>query len=670
MKTLSITLSENSYNIYIGSEILSGINSYLEKYDSILILTNTTVGKLYRESLLNQIAEHLKDSKKIEFFEIPDGEEHKNFETLNSIYDFMLNSGFLRNSLILTLGGGVVCDIGGFVAATFMRGIDFIQIPTSLLAQVDASIGGKVAINHETFKNSIGAFYQPKAVFIDTKFLKTLPEAEFASGMGEVIKHALIKSAPSLFGFIEENVDKIKALDSEIISDMIEKSCLVKKSIVERDEKETGERAFLNLGHTYSHALEATYHFKNISHGEGVAKGLIFELHLAKLTASEPSAHYDSLILKLSELFRKFNMDSEPVHLRAETLLLNMRKDKKNSRGNISFIIFEDFGKLKNISIPEEKILKVNDFFKKLSVKAVIDIGTNSTRLLISEAAFSEETKLWNIHKNLLELVTITHLGKGVNSSRKLSDESMKITLDCMDSYDKLAKAYGAISIKGFATSAVRDAQNRDFFIDAAASMGIDVTCISGELEAKLSLVGNSSIFPESKIGIIDIGGGSTEFSLGSGKDIDFLRSYNVGAVRVTEMFFKDDDYREKNWTAATQWIDNQLSELKNFADVNFNLLGVAGTVTTQATVLEKMVEYDRNRIHLYKVSLENVERNLKLFLSMPLEERRQLQGLEPKRADVIIAGSLILKRILLLLKKNTITVSEVDNLEGATISF
>lgn len=670
MKTLNITLPENSYNIYIGSKILSKINYYLEKYDSILILSNKSVGKLYKETLLTQISETLKNSKKIEFFEIPDGEEHKNFETLSSIYDFMLNSGFLRNSLILTLGGGVVCDIGGFVAATFMRGIDFIQIPTSLLAQVDASIGGKVAINHETFKNSIGAFYQPKAVFIDIEFLKTLPEEEFASGMGEVIKHSLIKADSSLLDFLERNVDRIRALDSGTVTEMIEKSCLVKKAIVERDEKESGERAFLNLGHTYGHALEAIYHFKNISHGEGVAKGLIFELLLAKLMAPEPSVNYDSLILKLSELFRRFKMDSEPVHLRAETLLLNMRKDKKNSRNAISFIIFQDFGKLKNISVPEEKILEVNDSLKKLSVKAVIDIGTNSTRLLISETAFREDTNLWDIQRNLLELVTITHLGKGVNSSSKLSDESMKITLECMSSYDKLAKAYGATSIKGFATSAVRDAQNRDFFIEAATSMGIDVTCISGDLEANLSLIGNSSIFPDSKIGIIDIGGGSTEFSLGKGSEVDFLRSYNVGAVRVTEMFFKDDDYQEKNWTAATEWIDKELSELKNFADVDFKLLGVAGTVTTQATVLEKMSEYDREKVHLYKISLEDVERNLKLFLSMPLEARRKLQGLEPKRADVIIGGTLILKRILLLLDKNSITVSEVDNLEGATIAF
>lgn len=670
METLKINLSNTSYDIYIGSNTLENINIFLEPYDSILILSNTKVGKLYREKFLSKISDEIKKSKIVEFFEIQDGEEYKNSETLNSIYDFMLNRGFLRNSLILTLGGGVVCDMGGFAAATFMRGIDFIQIPTSLLAQVDASIGGKVAINHGSFKNSIGAFYQPKAVFIDIDFLATLPQREFQSGLGEVIKHTLIEREPSLFQFLSDNSEEILKLNPDKLIQMIKKSCQIKKEIVEKDEKELGERAFLNLGHTYAHALESAYHFKNISHGEAVAKGLIFELKVSELFKPEAAETISKLSLKLEEIFKKFKIDTAPVSLEGRCLLANMRKDKKNSSGSIAFIILEDIGKLEKHSVPEKLILKANESFKNIIVKSVIDMGTNSTRLLIAEALFHEEKRNWSIRRNLLELVTITRLGKGVNLSKELSEEAMSETLDCTKYYFDLSKEYGAESIKGFATSAVRDAKNRDEFLKRANGIGVDVLCISGDLEAKLSLIGNNTLFPESRIGIIDIGGGSTEFSLGDSKTIDFLQSYNVGAVRVSEMFFKDNSYTPENIQSASEWIDEKLEELKKFRDIDFKLLGVAGTITTEASVLEGMEIYDPAKIHLYPLTQRDIERNLALFLSLTSEERRELPGLEPKRADVIIAGTLILKRILLLLGKESITASEVDNLEGAIISF
>lgn len=666
MEILKMKTSQKDYNIYIGNkDILEKIYPYLEIYDSILILSNSTVGPLYGDTFLKSFSTDM-NKKNIHSFFIEDGEEYKNFESANKIFDFMLKNSFFRNSLIVTLGGGVVCDIGGFVASSYMRGIDFIQVPTSLLAQVDASIGGKVAINHGTFKNSIGAFYQPQAVFINTDFLKTLPKDQFASGMGEVIKHSLISKTDTLMKFLQKKNKEILSLNSEILSSMIIQSCKIKKFIVERDEREVGERAFLNLGHTYGHALEVAYNFKNIPHGESVAKGIIFELKLAERLGF-PKAK--DILKSIKNLFCLYSLDCEPIQLREESLLHHMLKDKKNSASGIRFVIFKDFGEFSSIIVDKYKILEINRYFSKNLVKAVIDIGTNSTRLLVAEAEHLED-ETFNIKRNLLELVEITQLGKGVNKNRMLLEDSMNVTLKAIKAFRDLAFEYGAVTIKGFATSAVRDAFNREDFLLRVKFLKVDVKCISGKKEAELSFVANSSLFPKEKIFLLDIGGGSTEFTLGDNYSTIFQESFDVGAVRITELFFKNGEYSEINIIRAQKWIREKFKKISEFKELEFTLVGVAATVTTQATVHEKMEIYDSSKLHLYKLNKNLIKNNLELFLSLSEEERKQIPGLEPKRSDVIIGGTLILHEIMEILNCNSLTLSEVDNLEGAIMLY
>ncbi|MGL6131805.1 MAG: 3-dehydroquinate synthase, partial [Fusobacteriaceae bacterium] len=426
MEILKMKTFQRDYNIYIGEDdIFDNLSNYLKKYDSILILSNSTVAPLYINNILNSFSKDITE-KNIHSFQIDDGEEFKNFETANKIFDFMLKNSFFRNSIILTLGGGVVCDMGGFVASTFMRGIDFIQIPTSLLAQVDASIGGKVAINHENYKNSIGAFYQPQAVFINIIFLKSLPKDQFSSGMGEIIKHSLISKDNFLREFLLNNSETILSLDYKKLIQTILLSCSIKKNIVEKDEFERGERAFLNLGHTYGHALEATYNFQNITHGEAVAKGAIFELLLAR----ELGVLTDFTILKRArDLFSLFGLSSEPIKIENNILLNHMLKDKKNSLSGINFVILKSEGDLSAQKVDKNSILQVNNNLKKNFIKAVIDIGTNSTRLLVAEVEQLYSDGGTKIKKDLLELVEITQLGKGVDKNRLLSEDSISITI-------------------------------------------------------------------------------------------------------------------------------------------------------------------------------------------------------------------------------------------------
>lgn len=668
MEILQMNTSQRDYNIYIGdSSILRKLSTYLEKYDSILILSNTTVGSLYRDFLLENISVEIKNSKNISYFHIDDGEEFKNFETANRVFDFMLKNRFFRNSVILTLGGGVVCDMGGFVASTYMRGIDFIQIPTSLLAQVDASIGGKVAINHGSHKNSIGAFYQPKAVFINSNFLKTLPKEQFSSGIGEVIKHSLISKNRTLLNFLQMNYKSILALNPESINSMITLSCKIKREIVEKDEREEGERAFLNLGHTYGHALEAAYNFRNITHGEAIIKGILFQIILAEKLGLKKTNEIFSLVKELSTLY---NLQCNPIQLKDSTLIKHMIKDKKNSNLGINFVILEDIGILSSRIIDRELILDVNRELSLNMVKAVIDIGTNSTRLLIAESEYLPLEKISKVKRNLLELVEITQLGKDVNKNRFLLEESMDITFETMKKFKELAEEYGAVTIKGFATSAVRDSENRDLFLERTKNLGIDVQCISGKEEAQLSFIANASLFPDKKIFLLDIGGGSTEFTLGDKENTIFQESFNVGAVRISELFFQKGEYTEKNISLAKNWIHREFKRLQDFKNFEFTLVGVAATVTTQATVQEKMETYDSSKLHLYKLTKNMVKDNLNLFLSLTNEERRKLPGLEPKRAEVIIGGTLILQEIMEILNCHSVLVSEVDNLEGGIILY
>ncbi|MGL5122817.1 MAG: 3-dehydroquinate synthase [Fusobacteriaceae bacterium] len=673
MEILNIALKDKNYNIYIGSNSIIKLKEYIEKYDSILLLSNDKVGALYKENILSFIPQG-------KYFQLPDGEEYKNYNNIEKIYNFMEKNSFFRNSLIISLGGGVICDIGGYVAATYMRGIDFIQIPTSLLAQVDASIGGKVAINHKNTKNLIGTFYQPKAVIIDTNFLKTLDKNEFISGMGEVIKHSLINNNRAYFDFLNINANEILNLNNKLLVKMIKYSCEIKKNIVEHDEKENGIRCILNLGHTYGHALESIYRFKNIPHGEGVAKGILFEIELGEFINKNDKTILNTLLKIKKEiiiLFEKYGINSLPIYIKNEILITAMKKDKKNSTFGLTFISFKNFGQLNSIILKEEDIIKFNNKFNNKTnskIKTVLDIGTNSVRVFISETI--ADVNCYNsifknkIIKSLYKDIEITSLGQGVYFSNSLSRESMDRTIKAIIKFKNIALSYGATEIEAFATSAVRDATNRDDFMMRLKNLGINVRCISGETEATLSFTGLSKIFFSNRIAVLDIGGGSTELSIGENGIVAFIKSFNVGAVRVTEKFFPTQDYSEDNIQNCFQWLEEKFSSLYEIPNLNFNLIGVAATVTTHVSIFMKMKIYNKEKINLFNLTKEIIENNLTLLKNKTFEERKNLMGLESKRAEFIIGGTLILLFIMKILKKDNIMVSEVDNLEGATIFF
>ena len=297
------------------------------------------------------------------------------------------------------------------------------------------------------------------------------------------------------------------------------------------------------------------------------------------------------------------------------------------------------------------------------NIKGVIDIGTNSCRLFIAELENTSEGK--KIKRELVKDVEIVKLGEGVNKTHNLNPNAIKRTLDCLKKYKEKASSYGVENIRAFATSAVRDAENREVFLQEVSKLGIKIECISGKTEATLNFLGNSLVFKD-EILVVDIGGGSTEFTLGKDKTIDFIQSINIGAVRATEKFFSDNDYSEEKIEKCKAWIRKNLEILKTIKDRDFKLTGVAGTATTQISVRDKMEIYDSSKVHMATLTLDELKENLSLFLSKNFEERKKIVGLEEKRADVIIAGTLILLTILEELNQEQIIISESDNLSGA----
>ena len=656
MRRIDIRTSSGEYPIILGKNIISQLKKYISDYDKILLLSNEDIGNIYFKRVLQE----LKDER-IRVFTIPEGESFKNLETLSTIYDYMAKENFSRKSLIISLGGGVVCDIGGFVGATYMRGIDFIQIPTSLLAQVDASIGGKTGVDTQYGKNLIGAFKQPKAVFIDVSFLSTLPKEQFSSGMAEVIKHSLIIENKEYFEFLKEKREEIISLDSKSLIEMIAKSCDIKREIVERDEFEKGDRALLNLGHTYGHSIEKLFNFKGMTHGEGVAKGIIFELELSKILNEID----EDRIEEIKDIFKSYGLDPNPIYYPEEVILEIMKKDKKNSFDKINFILFSKEMKVYRDSVEIKYILEVNNLFSPRYIKGIIDIGTNSCRLFLAQVFQGEEIK---IEREISKDVEIVKLGEDVNKNGYLKKEAISRTVECLKRYKKKADSYGVKELVAFATSATRDSKNRDEFLNQVKEIGIDIKCISGDREAQLNFLGNSIVFEE-RILVLDIGGGSTEFTLGEKGEIEFVKSINIGAVRGTERFFSTQNYTDDTIEKCREWVKDMISEVKFLKNKNFTLVGVAGTATTQISVQKQMRVYDSSKVHMSEIKLEELRENLKLFLECSVEKRKHIVGLEEKRADVIIAGTIILITIMEELGVNKMIVSESDNLNGAMIS-
>jgi len=288
--------------------------------------------------------------------------------------------------------------------------------------------------------------------------------------------------------------------------------------------------------------------------------------------------------------------------------------------------------------------------------KAVIDIGTNSCRLFI---ATLENNK---IKEKILKYMEITRLGENVNKTRVLSEEAMERTIKVLKKYKEKIVELRIKEIKVTATSAMRDSKNSDEFIKRIKKeVGLNIECISGKEEGIFSFLGVISEFNE-RIMVIDIGGGSTEFILGDKNNIEYVESFNVGAVRLKELFFKSNDYSLQK---AKIWVEEILGKLQKYKNEEFSLVGVAGTVTTHVTLLLEMEDYDTEKIHMYKLTKSNIEKNLEKLLKCSLEERRNLKGLHPKRAEVIIPGTYILLWIMEILGKNEIIVSESDILEG-----
>lgn len=341
MQEIKVHLGERSYSIFIGAGILSSAGDLLQQAGikgKIAIVTNPTVAQL----CLDTVHDALESSGfQVTPVLIPDGEEYKSLETLSTIFDRLVSERFERQSCVVALGGGVIGDLAGFAASSYLRGTPFVQIPTTLLAQVDSSVGGKTGVNHKQGKNLIGAFYQPRAVIIDVEVLSSLPRRELLAGMAEVIKYGIIED-PILFTQLEEKVDRLLALDRRLLSQVIATSCTIKARIIEEDERENDKRAILNFGHTVGHALEAATKYQRFLHGEAVAIGM------AKAGAiSYQQGFCDSVTLgRIIKLIRMAGLPTEiPDGVSTRSLIQGMELDKKSADGKIQFIMCTGIGK-------------------------------------------------------------------------------------------------------------------------------------------------------------------------------------------------------------------------------------------------------------------------------------------------------------------------------------
>ena len=354
MKDIFVDLGKDSYNIIIDKGILNQVGTLISKTISsrkAIIVTDKIVEPLYGKIVLDSLSKCDFDVKLVS---LALGEEQKSIEKAEEFYEHLFDHEMDRKSLIVALGGGVLGDLAGFVAATFMRGIPFVQIPTTLLAQVDSSIGGKVAVNHPRGKNMIGCFYQPKGVYIDTDTLWTLPKEEITAGMVEVIKYGMIKDA-AFFEYIEKHFDGIMKLDDAALEKIIYNSCKTKARVVELDEKEEGIRAILNYGHTIGHALEALTSYKKYRHGDAVAIGMIYVTKIAM----DMGLADESVLIRQESLFERLGLSLKDTELVPQDIVNILYQDKKTINRKLRFILPTEIGNvLINDSVSEQTILK------------------------------------------------------------------------------------------------------------------------------------------------------------------------------------------------------------------------------------------------------------------------------------------------------------------------
>jgi 3-dehydroquinate synthase len=354
---VQIHLGERSYPIVIGTSLLSSADTFagLPSATQALIVSNTTVAPLYAEMLQAALSVHYET---IHVLVLPDGEKYKTWQTLNLVFDALLANGSDRKTILFALGGGVVGDVTGFAAASYMRGVPFVQVPTTLLAQVDSSVGGKTGINHPLGKNMIGAFYQPSRVVCDLDTLKTLPQRELSAGLAEVIKYGPIFDMGFLH-WIEDNMDKLIARDPAALAHAIQRSCEIKAEVVAQDERESGLRAILNFGHTFGHAIEAGLGYGQWLHGEAVGCGMVMATELSQSLGLINA----SFVQRLKQLIQRAGL---PVvgprlstHDNAGRYLELMRLDKKAQAGEIRFVLIDTPGHVVVRAAPDALVREV-----------------------------------------------------------------------------------------------------------------------------------------------------------------------------------------------------------------------------------------------------------------------------------------------------------------------
>ncbi|MBC3882713.1 3-dehydroquinate synthase [Undibacterium sp. LX40W] len=350
-KTLQVDLGDRSYPISIGESLLSNAKLLEQRIKAkwVVIVTNDVVAPLYLENLRAQL---LSLGKQVDAIVLPDGEDKKNWQSLMLIFDELLQKKCDRKTALIALGGGVIGDMTGFAASAYMRGIPFVQIPTTLLAQVDSSVGGKTGINHPLGKNMIGAFYQPQAVIADISALSTLTDQELSAGLAEVIKHGAIIDA-KFFDWIEANIEKLRQRDSEALSYAVLRSCEIKANVVKQDEREGGLRAILNFGHTFGHAIESGLGYGTWLHGEAVGCGMVMAADLSHRLG------YIDFVTKtrITRLVEAAGLPIVAPDLGESTWLDLMEVDKKNEGGQIKFILLKPLGTSVITSVPKESLL-------------------------------------------------------------------------------------------------------------------------------------------------------------------------------------------------------------------------------------------------------------------------------------------------------------------------
>ncbi|WP_108468268.1 3-dehydroquinate synthase [Polynucleobacter difficilis] len=353
MKTLHVDLASRSYPIYIGTDLLEQkalFEPHLKSSTTVFIVSNTTVAPLYAKTLMSTLSQL---GKTVRLLELPDGESYKDWQHLQLIFDELLAHGADRQSMIVALGGGVVGDMAGFGAASFMRGIRFIQVPTTLLAQVDSSVGGKTGINHPLGKNMIGAFHQPVAVIADLNTLRTLPARELSAGLAEVIKHGAIADADFL-NWIEANTSALLACDTDAMAHAVLRSCEIKSAVVSADEREGGIRATLNFGHTFGHAIESGLGYGEWLHGEAVGCGMVMAADLSARLGHIGQADAQ----RLKQMIKAMHLPIVPPKLGTERFMELMQVDKKTEAGQIRYITLGSIGAARIQQVPDATVIE------------------------------------------------------------------------------------------------------------------------------------------------------------------------------------------------------------------------------------------------------------------------------------------------------------------------